>query len=179
MSGRVVARAPGKVFLLGEYAVLDGGRAVVAAVDRYVEVRAIRSSLGARIRIDAPGVQATAEFAAANPPVAEGPLRFALAAFHAAVRRMPAIARTGLHIEIASDLALPAGTKTGLGSSAAVCAAVTAALFAAGTTDSSFPIDREQVFATAFEAHQMAQKGVGSGADVAASCYGGLVCVQP
>ena len=33
-----VARAPGKLFLLGEYAVLDGCPAVVAAVDRYVTV---------------------------------------------------------------------------------------------------------------------------------------------
>ena len=32
-----VARAPGKVVALGEYAVLDGAPAVVLAIDRYVE----------------------------------------------------------------------------------------------------------------------------------------------
>ena len=32
-----VARAPGKLVALGEYAVLDGAPAVVLAVDRYVE----------------------------------------------------------------------------------------------------------------------------------------------
>jgi mevalonate kinase len=34
----IVARAPGKLVALGEYAVLDGAPAVVLAVDRYVEV---------------------------------------------------------------------------------------------------------------------------------------------
>ena len=32
-----VARAPGKLVALGEYAVLDGAPAVVLALDRYVE----------------------------------------------------------------------------------------------------------------------------------------------
>ena len=34
-----VARAPGKLFLSGEYVVLMGAPAVLAAVDRYAEVR--------------------------------------------------------------------------------------------------------------------------------------------
>ena len=33
----LVARAPGKLVALGEYAVLDGAPAVVLALDRYVE----------------------------------------------------------------------------------------------------------------------------------------------
>src|SRR5207247_1999193 len=38
----VVARAPGKIFLTGEYAVLAGAPALVAAVDRQAEVRIAR-----------------------------------------------------------------------------------------------------------------------------------------
>jgi mevalonate kinase len=35
----LVARAPGKLVALGEYAVLDGAPAVVLALDRYAEAR--------------------------------------------------------------------------------------------------------------------------------------------
>ena len=43
----IVARAPGKLVALGEYAVLDGGPAVVLAVDRFVEVTMAASTDGA------------------------------------------------------------------------------------------------------------------------------------
>ncbi|HUQ50718.1 MAG TPA: hypothetical protein VM692_00765, partial [Gammaproteobacteria bacterium] len=43
----IVARAPGKVVALGEYAVLDGAPAVVLAVDRFVEVTIAASPDGA------------------------------------------------------------------------------------------------------------------------------------
>jgi TPR repeat protein len=43
----IVARAPGKLVALGEYAVLDGGPAVVLAVDRFVEVAVAPSTDGA------------------------------------------------------------------------------------------------------------------------------------
>ena len=45
-----VARAPGKVVALGEYAVLDGAPAVVLALDRYVEA-AIGPSLDGACRL--------------------------------------------------------------------------------------------------------------------------------
>ena len=56
------------------------------------------------------------------------------------------------------------GSKLGLGSSAAVCAAMVAAL-----------THRTDVFDVAFSAHRQFQHGKGSGADIAASCRGGLV----
>ena len=50
--GRRWARAPGKLVLLGEYAVLDGAGAVVAAVDRGVQCRVEPADT---LRIETPG----------------------------------------------------------------------------------------------------------------------------
>jgi mevalonate kinase len=45
MPPRFYARAPGKVMLSGEYAVLDGAPALVMAVDRYASATAAREAL--------------------------------------------------------------------------------------------------------------------------------------
>src|SRR5690606_21597860 len=63
------------------------------------------------------------------------------------------------------------GHKLGLGSSAAVATALAAALAAAG----GIRPDRELLFDLASSAHRTAQGGTGSGGDVAASVYGGLL----
>ncbi|HVO25977.1 MAG TPA: hypothetical protein VMW56_20350 [Candidatus Margulisiibacteriota bacterium] len=174
MSETVVARAPGKLFLLGEYAVLDDCPAVVAAIDRHVEVRVERASCGARVRISAPAC-ADADFPALHPPAIEGPLRFVIAAFSAALLRCPEIGHHGWSLKIASAMTEPDGTKVGLGSSAAVTTATLAALLAAARKE----VGRDDLFAAALDAHRAAQGGVGSGADVAASVYGGLVLFRP
>src|SRR6185295_6471595 len=57
----LVARAPGKLFLLGEYAVLDGAPAIVAAVDRFIEVRLTPRTVRT-VRITAPGVGEALDF---------------------------------------------------------------------------------------------------------------------
>jgi phosphomevalonate kinase len=174
MSETVVARAPGKLFLLGEYAVLDGCPAVVVAIDRYVEVAVQRTPCGAHVRVSAP-LFAAAEFPTVRAPAIEGPLRFVFAAFAAALSRCPEIAEDGWSLKIASTLSGPDAAKIGLGSSAAVTTATVAALLAAARKE----VARDDVFATALDAHFAAQDGVGSGADVAASVYGGVVLFQP
>ncbi len=174
MSQRIVARAPGKLVLLGEYAVLDGCPAIVVAVNRYAEVRVSRSASD-RIRIAAADLGLTLDFTPARPPPIHGPLRFVLAAYDVAARAVPQLSRTGLAVDVISSLASQAGTKIGLGSSAATTAATVCALLAIAERDP----DPAEVFALAWQAHRAAQAGVGSGADVAASCYGGTVHVQP
>lgn len=174
MSGAVFARAPGKFFLLGEYAVLDGCPAVVAAIDRHVEVQLQPHTRGRLVRIDSLECGA-AEFNAAHPPAIEGSLRFVIAAFRAVLSARPELGRSGCTLSIKCSMAGPGGTKIGLGSSAAVTVATTAALLA--STGAS--VQPHDLFATALEAHRAAQDGVGSGADVAASVYGGLIRFQP
>ncbi|MBI1818300.1 MAG: hypothetical protein HYR72_25245 [Deltaproteobacteria bacterium] len=174
MSQRIVARAPGKLVLLGEYAVLDGCPAIVSAVNRYAEVRVSRSP-SARVRIAAADLGLTLDFPEAQSPPIRGPLRFVLAAYGAAARAVPQLSRTGLAIDVISSQASHAGTKIGLGSSAAITAATVGALLAIVDRDP----DPAEVFALAWRAHRAAQAGMGSGADVAASCYGGTLHVQP
>ena len=146
----VIATAPGKLILTGEYAVLDGAPALVTAVDR----RAI-----------------------ARRNVIRGSSPFLLAvARELAARRGDGDAAARAALEIAVDSTAfydTHGMKLGLGSSAAVTVAATAcALGEAGAAD------RDDVYAIALAAHAAAQgaRGArGSGADVAASTYGGTL----
>jgi phosphomevalonate kinase len=141
--------APGKIFLVGEYAVLAGGTAVVAAVDRRVTGRFV------------PGAGPS------SPLVAEA-VR--------AVRNH--LAQIGLTMpdgapQIDSSALSSAGGKLGLGSSAAAAAvAVGALLEAAGRRADA---DLACVFELAERAHRAAQGGRGSGADVAVAVWGGVV----
>lgn len=141
------ASAPGKILLAGEYAILDGGVAVVMAVDRRV-----RATLSPRAR-EASGVLAAlaAELEAAGDADGAARARHALADSNA--------------------LRSPEGIKLGLGSSAAVC--VAAAALAAPRADAA------ALAALAHRAHRRAQGGRGSGADVAASVYGGILAIEP
>lgn len=177
MTNRVVARAPGKLFVLGEYAVLDGCPAVVAAVDRFIEVTLDWTDRGGVTQITS-GPESV-KFATATPPEERGPLRFVTAALRSGLACCSGIAHHSFTIDIVSRLAAQDGAKVGLGSSAAVTAGVLAALFAAAGREVSERQCRNQLFATALEAHRRVQGELGSGADVAASVHGGLILFRP
>ncbi|MBI5509819.1 MAG: hypothetical protein HY903_13775 [Deltaproteobacteria bacterium] len=183
------ASAPGKIMLLGEYAVLAGSPALVLAVDRRVAVRGTKSGgphwqvSAAALRLDhqavvLPGARPAAGRAAAAGGGAAA-LSFVAEAITAALGEA-AGAAAPLHLEIDSaPLFAAIGRKLGLGSSAAVCVATTAVVLTGAAvavpTDVGF---RDRLFATAKAAHARAQGGRGSGADVAASVWGGLLCYQ-
>jgi len=141
--------APGKLFLIGEYAVLHGHHAVVAAVDRRVTGRFVPGGAPATPLVEhvVESVSAYLRDDGATPP--EG---------------APAL----------DSSALSAGAgKLGLGSSAAVAAAGVGAMLEAAGCDIQYT--RALAFALADNAHRAAQGGRGSGADVAAAVYGGVV----
>lgn len=149
MSPDIIAvSAPGKLILAGEYAVLRGGIAVVAAVRR----------------------RAVARLVPADPARAARLSPFLAAA--ARVLDEPAAALLRDAIEVDSSALHDGPTKLGLGSSAAATvAAIGCALAGAG-----HPLRRDIVHLLARNAHRHAQgaRGVpGSGADVLASTYGG------
>lgn len=144
---------PGKLFLLGEYAVLSGGPALLSAVDRRIHVRHKPEPTSYRIL--------GAEFADPRslPELVAKTLR----------------EQSGLEIspdfidslEVDVSEFYHQGQKLGIGSSAAS----TVALIKAMAPDLS--VDRQ--FGLAFIAHKALQGGRGSGADVALSAYGGRI----
>ena len=167
----VAASAPGKLFLLGEYAVLDGAPALLAAVDRRVIVTAAPSD-DDRWHLSTPGLDLdalTLEADGSIPAGVDGRTRTLLQVFDAVRTIVPC---TGaLSITIDSSAFFAAGHKLGLGSSAAVATALTAAL----STASGRSPSREDIRILATDAHRSAQRGAGSGGDVASSSYGGLI----
>jgi phosphomevalonate kinase len=144
----MTVRAPGKAMLFGEYAVLDGAPAVVAAVDRYAVAR-------------------LASDGEAPSPFVAAALRRALERVAAAGRAAPA----GLPLVDTSALRA-GGRKLGLGSSAAATvAAYGAVLRAAGLALD----EKATIYTACAAAHAEAQGAAGSGADVAAAVLGGVL----
>jgi len=168
--------APGKLFLLGEYAVLGGAPALLTAVDRRAEVT-VDDSASDTWQVSAPnlgieGLELGTD--GALPDALDPRVRSSLRVFDAAREAVLALAPRPpgpLAISIDSSALSRGGHKLGLGSSAAVAAALTAALATAVNLD----LSRKQLFRLADAAHRSAQGGVGSGGDVAASVYGGLI----
>ena len=179
--------APGKLVLLGEYAVLFGAPAVVMAVDRRARVTAVPSPLDHWL-VSAPGLTEEPGQFAVDPT---GSLRWLderngqglefveklfcgwSSSFEPPVEVAPPLA---LELDTTCFFAAAGGErrKLGLGSSAALTAALASVLV--GWTDGGrLPaVDLgwvQQVVAL----HRAVQGGFGSGIDVAASLLGGVV----
>ena len=197
--------APGKLFLLGEYAVLEGAPALLTAVDRRVEVTIDESPTGFW-QFSAPNLGIFNLALGTDGSLPEGlsdQLRAHLrvfdevrAAVQAAARRaqsqaqsqpqpqprtqlpaQPMAARFALPLAISIDSSALSrgGHKLGLGSSAATATALTAALARA----LGLTLDQGELFRLADAAHRSSQNGAGSGGDVAASVHGGLIRFAP
>lgn len=191
MRDSVVVRAPLKLVLAGEYAVLDpGSPGIVAAIDRYVTCRAEPASevelvaVGLKtgtLRGPAPGRKG--ELVLEPGETGAGDFGFAKAALEIGYRYLAELfgerprplkitcdSRAGL---LERDGGPP--VKLGLGTSAASTVSMLGALLLAH----GVPIDRATFaragFRLALLAHEDAQGGLGSGIDVAGSAVGGLV----
>lgn len=171
MSAGLRATAPGKVLLAGEYAVLVGAEAVVMAVDRRVVARVVADPAAdpdARAAARSPFIEAVAAAVAA----------------HAGAGSAAARAAQALAVDSRALRAVD-GLKLGLGSSAAVTVAACACALAQDEerTEDAAPAARlvHRLAHAAHGAAQGAQGARGSGADIAASVYGGIlgVRVQP
>jgi phosphomevalonate kinase len=141
--------SPGKLFLLGEYAVLEGHPAAVMAVDRYVRLSPCAGSApdgGDPVSL----ARKLAECALGMEPGPETYRADSTSLFHG-------------------------GKKLGLGSSAAVVAASAASVFHQAGRDITKSSTRREIWGIAKKAHDSFQRASGSGADIAASLAGGVI----
>ena len=164
---RTTAWAPGKLVILGEYAVLTAGEpGVVVAVDRGVRVNVLpQRSERARAGADALWAPASGAWCLSPGGVVGAALASATSYLQAV-----AVPLSPFSLTVHSELAGPHG-KYGLGSSAAVVVAVVAAVLASAAPRTLHG-DRSLLFKLAAQAHFRAQ-AAGSGIDVAAAVYGG------
>ena len=166
----VLATAPGKLVLSGEYAVLDGAPAITIAVDRRAQV-AIRPQDHGPHRVDTPGLAA----AERRFTVHSGtfgwqdnlpPWELLECCWRAA--RFDAPGPLAIRLDTRAFRDPCSGRKIGVGSSAALVSALSIALCAVGADES----DPRQIV---MRAHHNFQHGKGSGVDVATSFSGGVV----
>jgi phosphomevalonate kinase len=152
---RIAVRAPGKAMLFGEYAVLDGAWGLVAAVDCHVT---------AWLHDGPP----------ASPFVTYG-----ATAAHDYLARLGRDAPAGWPQVDSSMLYAQSvgggGRKLGLGSSASVTVASFGAVLHAADVPVDDPGRRHDIFLACDAAHTTSQGARGSGLDVAAAVWGGVL----
>lgn len=156
------ASAPGSLMLLGEYGVLYGKPALVCAVDKRITVT-LTPRMDDRIEIFS---EKHGQYSTTLAEIKiEKPFQFVLGV----LKQYQAKLKRGCDIHIVSEFS----DQIGFGSSAAVTVATIAALIT-WLDIRMTPID------LARQGRQVVRtvQGIGSGADIAASVYGGMVSYQ-
>lgn len=163
--------APGKIVVSGEYAVLGGAPAIAMAVDRRVRVSVLPAE-GDGWQLHTSGYNG-GRWAFAlqdgrvdwrHPAPPAGAMRLIERVLEFAPVATPA---GSIRIDSSEFYSQDDGAKLGLGSSAAVAVALTAALVRDASPDDLIEV--------AGRAHAAFQNGRGSGIDIATSVSGGLV----
>lgn len=182
---KIIAQAPGKLILLGEYAVLAGAPALATAIDRFARV-SIQPANRPHFLLNIPTLgisdlpfsihqQGQVEFRRAVDDDLLRKLRFFVHPVELAgsilstrSRKFPPLK---IKLEMKEFFAQPENMKLGIGSSASLTVALLAALL---YFDGTGPLDHDDLMQKALNAHRRAQGNVGSGVDIAASVYGGV-----
>jgi len=166
MTTTITASAPGSLMVSGEHAVVYGHPAIVNAIDRRINVT-LQTNPNGKIRIDSALAQYESNIDDLKP---EPRLRFVLACLKAYQQPLKKrLQKKGLTLTIESDI----DTTLGFGSSAAVTVATLGALAR---------YHQQVILSSAI--HQKAlqiirqHQGHGSGADLAASLWGGMLAYR-
>lgn len=157
----ITVTAPGSIMLTGEHAVVYGHPALVCAVEQRITVRVAPLDGG---RVEIRSEIADPVLKSLDDLAPTGPMRFVEAALLQYRAQL-----TGVSIDITSEI----NPTLGLGSSAAVTVATLAALnhmTGAGEGQSALHLRALSIV--------RAIQGRGSGADLAASLFGGMVAYQ-
>jgi phosphomevalonate kinase len=173
------ASAPGKLVIAGEYAVLDGVPAISAAVNRRA-VATVRPAAAGELRVANTGASYGYALGPDGLPAWSSDPREFGAVFTATLRAIAAREPLAFRQQPwqltldSSDFYIAeaggAARKLGIGSSAAISVALTAALQSC--------LGQAPDFALGLAAHRELQRGAGSGIDVATGWYGGVVLMQ-
>lgn len=170
----IIASAPGKAVVAGEYAVLGGAPAVSMALNRRASVH-VRESRENSHSLNTPGFlpgtfrfRSTRDFQVQWLDEIPTPDSFAL--FEAVWKRAGSAPANNLALTLDTREFFDSsgGSKLGLGSSAALATALSAALIE--TQSLSCTIDT-----LAGDSHRDFQGGAGSGIDVATAIHGGVI----
>ena len=163
----ITTTAPGKLFLTGEWAVLRGAPALVGAVDRLVRLELDGAAGDGPLAIESMAEGYTWCGEPSTMPLPHGDAGAVLAV----LRDLGAVHG---RITVDSRSFLIGERKLGLGRSAAtIAAAVLARRILAESA-----IDPDAQLRDALAANARFQDGQGSGADVAAAVYGGVVAAE-
>jgi len=182
----ITVSAPGKLFLSGEWAVLEmGNPGIVAAVNKRVFAK-IGETTGdfLSVSVDDFGIRDARavfngkmiEWGAQVLEAEKEKLLFVKAALEAALEYQ-GTCRPFRMRSWGEDTVVSAGgeqKKVGFGSSAAAVVATVAAVLAFSGQDVSSREGKERVYKLSTIAHYLAQGKIGSAFDVAASTYGGV-----
>lgn len=172
----IAARVPGKLFIAGEYAVVEPGQpAILVAVDRYLTASLTESSNSGRIHSGEYGhspIEWTRAADGVGVVLEHRPADYVLSAIQIMelLRSERGVPARYFDLDITSELDDAQGRKFGLGSSAAVTVAVIAAL----NEFYSLSLTRAQRFKLALLATISIAPNA-SGGDLAACTFGGWI----
>ena len=186
----ITAKAPGKMILVGEYAVLHSGKALVSAMDCYASVT-LSATDTHLFEISAPSLSIKSipfyilsngqlEFVNINDDNILKKLHFFRIVFEEINKIVLSKGNQfqPIKIEIDTDDFYSANreNKYGFGSSAAMTVAFIQALLKSVNLLGDY--NKHDFFQLAFRIHRKAQGNLGSGIDVAASIYGNVLTYQ-
>ncbi len=188
---KITAKAPGKLILLGEYAVLEGAPALVMGVDRFASVT-VEDSGRQYSSVSSPTLNLTEieftvdeagkiRFRTPQPVDIQEKLVFFTSTFE--YIREPMFSDTpfpnlSFRLDTGEFFLGDSSQKLGLGSSAALTVALIAAMSAGQQGAGEASLNRERLFRLALQAHHLAQGKSGSGIDIAAGVFGGVLQFQ-
>jgi phosphomevalonate kinase len=167
---------PGKLFIAGEYAVVEPGHpAIIVAVDQFVTVTLQAAEKTGSIQsaqYSSLPVRWTRRNNELVLDIRENPFHYVLAAIHLTEKYAQEQHKTlsFYHLKVTSELDNSNGRKYGLGSSGAVTVATVKAL----GLFYDLELTQAEIFKLSALAH-LAVQGNGSCGDIAASCYGGWI----
>jgi len=161
---------PGKLILLGEYAVLEGAPAIVSAVNKFAKIK-IKNSTDNNFSVSAPNLNLyNINFNREINESQKEKLNFFLNLFSFIQHKNESIKPCSIEINTDDFYFENSNQKLGLGSSAAITVGLIESIYKFNEYEIS---NTEELFGIALQAHFEAQGKTGSGIDIASSAFGG------